>query len=361
MLRHSLLPVILFLLALPMTAVSPAMAQPATTAPAMQPPPGENDPNKMADQAIALLDSNEKDAKDAAAQLFTKIKDMSPRLDRLNLVAAKLTAAEGDYTRALIYYDQYSKTMEGKNDYRPYAAMGRLYMRSKTYRQARRNLEQARLFAPEQDAKGRYLRAEIMSDLAGVLHVLDDNKEAVRVGREAATQASRDAKIQVQFSRLLLAINPTETKEARDVAAKAVVMLNDDIAADSFSESKLRLLAEALSVVVSTWANDVVAQKENPEPVYMLSIATHDVAEVNMRIALLAAREYAERAVTLNDAKPEYRIRLAEIEALLGSTRTALEKLDAVLKTEPENAAALALKARIAAAPARKVGGAAGQ
>jgi len=340
------------------TSPQPAHGQTASTMPGATPEFQDSDPNKLADQALILLENNEGEA---AFALFQKAKQLNPNLSKLNLLAARLSAADNKYDQAQLYYTEYVKSPDGKSDYRPFAELGRIYLRSKSYRLARRNLEQARQLAPERDSKDRFVRAEIMADLANVLRVLRDDKEAIRVGREAATQATSDPKIQIMFSQLLLSISPNETKESRDVAARAIALLNTDLEVNTFSEPKLRLLRDALAIVEATWAQETLSQKDNPLPVYMLSIATQDTAEVTMRISLLSAKEYADRAATLNEGKPEYRVRQAEIEAMLGSTRTALEKLEKVLEVDPENAAALALKDRIASMPKRELGAAAKQ
>jgi len=361
MTRHRLSRLWIWILFLAMSAAAlPARAQTPTTLPeaekdAVAP---RTDPKKMADQIMALVENNELPA---AMELFTQLRRIAPNTDRLHLAAARLMAADQKFDQAQLFYQQYTTTAEGKNDYRPFAELGRLYLRSKSYRQARRNLEQAQQLAPERDADGKhYIRAEIMADLANVHRILRDNKEAVKVGREAATQAIGDPKIQVMFGQLLVTISQEETKEPREVAARAIAKLNDELAADPFNENNLRLLKDALSVVAATWASDVMAQKDNPEAVYMLSIASQDVAEISKRISLIGAREYALRAITLNENKPEYRIRAAEIEFEFGAKSNAQYRLSDVFKIDPDNTAAKALNERMEAFPPRKIGVAAG-
>jgi len=316
----------------------------------------------MANEALELLDSGTPGDKDRAAAIADKLGKIAPQLPLRFLLGARLLATAGNGPTAIRYYELYKSTPEGKNDYRPYAEMGRIYMRSKSLRTARRHLEDAQKLAPEQDPKAddKFVRAEIMMDLASVLHQLEDRTEAIKIGREAATQARSDARIQILFSRLLNDVNPTETKECRDVAARAISILLYDLDADATSIPKLSMLRDALQVVQRTWATEVSLQQENAEPAHFLSLATQDVAEITNRIALVAALEYEERAISLDGSKAEYRIRLAEIEAMLGSDRTAQEKLDAVLKADPNNAEALSLKSRIATTPKRKIGVAAG-
>lgn len=338
-----------------------ALGQEPTTAPSPGMPPQDSDPNRMANDALELLELGTPEAKERAALIADKLGKIAPQLPLRFLLGARMLAMAGNGPQAIRYYEIFKKTDEGKNDYRPYAEMGRLYMRSKSLRTARRHLEDAQKLAPEQDPKNqKFVRAEIMMDLANVLHQLDDKAEAVRIGREAANQARTDARIQIQFSRLQNDVNPTETKECRDVAARAISMLLTDLEAAPTSIPKLSMLREALMVVQQTWINEVRLQQENAEPVHFLSLATQDVAEITNRIALVAALEYEERAVSLDGSKAEYKIRLAEIEAMLGPDRTALEKLDAVLKADPDNAEALAMKTRIATTPKRKIGVAAG-
>ena len=346
---------------------STASGQSPTTAPSVPPVPSpgqaplDADPNRMAEDALALTDIGTKEAMEKAAEIVDKLRKIAPQTQKLYLACARLLAADGKGPQAIRYYEQYKTMPDGKTDYRPYAEMGRLYMRSKRLRTARRLLEDAKQLAPEQEPKtGKFIRAEISMDLANVLLQLEDKEEAVRVAREAATQATSDSRIQIVYSRLLLSVNPQETKEARDIAARAVAMLLKDLEADSFSIPKLQMLREALTVVENTWATEAGMQDSNPEPVHFLSIATQEVAEISQRLALVAAREYELRAIELNKNKAEYKLRLAEIEAQMGAINTAGYTLDAVLKADPENKEALALKERIATMPVRKIGVAAG-
>ena len=232
-------------------------------------------------------------------------------------------------------------------------------MRSKKYRNAKRNLEDAITWAPEKE-KERYIRAELTMDLAAVLHELKDDAEAIRKAREAAIQAKDDPRILILYGRLLLDVSPNETKECRDAVAPAITRLIDELAVDPTNVPKLRLLREALAVVETTWAREVDKQRENPELVHYLSIASQDVAEISQRLALVSAKEYESRAVDLNPKKVEYSIRLAELEALLGAKRKAMDRLEEILKTNPENTDASDLLARIKATPSRKIGVAAG-
>lgn len=339
---------------------STASGQEPTTAPTPVLTPTGVDPNQMVNEALNLIEAGNRQSWEAAGEIIDKLRKIAPQLPKVQLACAKWLAADGKGPPAIRYYDYYIKTDEGKTDYRPYADMGRLYMRSKKPRTARRYLEDAVSFAPQQDAKNRFIRAEIMMDLATVMHQLEDNTEAVRTARDAATQANKDPRIQILYSRLLLKVNPTETKEARSVAARAVTLLLEDLGADPVSIPKLQLLREALSVVENTWATEAGMQLNNPEPAHFLSLATQDVAEVTQRIALVAAKEYEERAVELNPNKAEYKIRLAEIEAMLGATRTATDRLDALLANDPDNAEAQAMKIRISTMTHRKIGVAAG-
>lgn len=332
---------------------------PPTTVSPLGQAPSDADPNRMADKALELLDQGNRRSWEEAGEILDKLRRIDPQLPRLHLALGRWFAADGKGPQAIRCYEFYKNSSEGKADYRPFAELGRMYLRSRSLRMARRHLDDARQLAPEQES-GKFVRAEIMMDLANVMHQLGDKAEALKVGRDAAMQARKDPRIQILFSRLLLAVNPNETRECREAAAAAIRELQDDIVSIPPSIPKMSMVREALLVVQQTWVTEVSLQSENAEPAHFLSLATQDVAEITQRMSLVNALEYEERAIELNGSKAEYRIRQAEIEAMLGSTRTALEKLDAVLKAEPDNPEALSLKTRINTTPVRKFGAAAG-
>lgn len=340
---------------------STAKSQTPTTEPAASQAAPDVDLNQMAENALELLDIGTEDAKNEAARITDTLRKIAPQFPKTYLLSGKMCSVAGQGPNAIRYYEVYKNTPDGKLDHRPYADLGRIYMRSKSYRNAKRNLEDACTYAPPEKVNGKYIRAEIMMDLATVLHELKDDAEAIRKAREAATQAKDDPRIQILFSRLLLEINPTETKACRDAVAPAIAQLiNVDLAEVPFNSPKLQLLREALAVVETTWVREVGMQSQNPEPAHMLSLATQDVAEISLRLALIGAREYEAHALELNKNKVEYKIRLAEIDAMLGSTRTAKDLLDEVLKDDPKNKDASDLLKRINSTTPRKIGVAAG-
>jgi len=343
---------------------APAQPTALTSRPAAETTgPADLPPDRMAELAIDILEF-QPDRIGEAAKLIERLNLIAPKSDKLLLAIGLLKASQTTTApESVAYFTQYTTTTEGRSDYRGYYQLGKIFMRSRSLRQARRLLDQAREFAPEQD-RGRYVRAEILIDLSNVMLMTAATErgdaiktDAVKFARDAASMATRDPKIQVQFGQLLLKAAPTEFKEARDAASKAIALINNDLAADPFDVNKLRLLRDAVEVAQKACAADTATNKDNPEPVFMLANATRDVAEVERRLTLLNAFEYADRARTLKDNKPEYKLALAEIEADLGATRKALERVDEVLKAEPENPAALALKERIRAYPPRQIGG----
>ena len=341
------------------------LAQPATTAPA-QPRAEATDmpPEQMVELAIDLLQQNQPGPTAEGAQLLDRLTRIAPKLDKLPLAIGLLKAGQKNTAaESVAYFIQYTTTTEGRSDYRGYYELGKIYLRSRSLHQARRNLEQAKEYAPEKE-RDRYVRAEILIDLSNVVWLMAASErgdtirmEAVKYAREAATMATKDPKIQIQFGQILLRAAPTEYREARDTANKAIAQLNNDLAAYPRDEAKMRLLREAVDVLQKACAADTAVNTDNPESVSLLAAATRDLAAVERRLILLNAWQYAQRARTLKDNKTEYKLALAEIEADLGATRNASERVDEVLKAEPENAAALALKERIRAYPPRRIGG----
>ncbi len=338
---------------------STAKSQTSTTMPVSSQPSRGADLNGMAEDAIEALDRGTEEGKNEAAKITDTLRQIAPQFAKTYLLTGKMYASAGQGPNAIRYFEIYKNTTDGKTDHRPYAELARIYMRSKKYRNAKRNLEDAITWAPEKE-KERYIRAELTMDLAAVLHELKDDAEAIRKAREAAGQAKNDPRIQILYGRLLLEVSKGETKACRDAVAPAIAQLVDDLGASPFNMAKLSLLREALVVVETTWAREVSMQLNNAEPVHFLSLASQDVAEISHRIALVGAREYEARAVELNSNKVEYLIRLAEIEAMMGAQRSAMDRLDEILKADPRNKEASDLLARIKATPPRKIGVAAG-
>lgn len=295
--------------------------------------PGEN-AEELAQRALDAIDSGDLERAWSMIRRARQIKPDVPKLDLAEgLVLMEI--AQPQYLEAIQRLTDYTvKSDEGRNDYRGHAALGRVYKESRMYRQAIRPLEQAKKLAPAEE-KGKSVRAEITMDLAMAYFGLNQKKEALETAKEAAASAPNDAKM--QFTLAQIAGNAEEYALAESAAKRAVDLLNAKIQNDPFNlehHNTLRFCYSLLGRIKE------IARKASPDDgslYFALAVINRDGAEVERRVALIKAREYASQAIEKEPKKAEWQVFAAKIEADLGAFQQARDRLNEVLRASPDN------------------------
>jgi tetratricopeptide (TPR) repeat protein len=159
--------------------------------------------------------------------------------------------------------------------------------------------------------------------------------------------------VQYRCAELLAQIEKSDPKVMRAILDRAIALVNEDLASDPYSFEKLSLLSKCYQLVNLIERNKVSKRPDDAAALEAVSQAVQAMADVNYRITLAQAREFTLRAIKLDPSNPDYGVHAAELEARLGGTRDAIDRLDEILKASPNHGAAQALRERLGAVSAR--------
>lgn len=302
-----------------------------------------NTPEQMIEDAIKKIDEGNFTE---ATKLFETARRIRPDLIRLKLVQGLVLIETGRAVEAITKLEEFNKSADAGNEYRGFAAIGRIYLASRMFRQAVRPLERAKDYAPI-EANGRFIRAEILIDLATAHQRLSRMKDALKYADEAANLAPNDPAIQLKLGRM--------HKESQDYVAalravdRAVTLIRGQLRTDPFKPERNAELKMCNDLRVEVLQAQRAGNPDDPEIYHQLAVEMAAQADAERRIKLLTAREYALEALNKNPRLTACRIFLARIEWALGGSQDALDRLKKVLEEDPSNAEAAQLRREIEA------------
>ena len=295
-------------------------------------------PEQMIEEALKKIDAGDLQQADT---LLRRARVLKPTMDKIKLVEGLLALGVKNRIAALSRLEAYNKTEEGRNDYRGFLAVGRVYKDSNMFRLAVLPLETAKAIAPLEE-NGRRVRAETAVELADAYFSLPRKDKALEAAKEAQKLAPDDAKVQLRLGQIAFRSEDYETAaKGADRAIELLVaaMRLDPLKRDTYGQfNSCYLLKRDLE------------RKLNPNSAasyYRLAIVARNAAEISRLVILLDARDNANQALTKEPDNLEYLLFAARLEADLGAVDEAREKVGRILKSNPEHREAIELQERL--------------
>lgn len=306
------------------------------------------DPEALIEKAIDQVEAGDLEA---GNDLARRAHAIAPTMDKLKLAEGLILFSMGKGTESIRRLQDYNLTEDGKKDYRGYAAIGRIYMESNTYRMARRSLERAVLLADERK-NGKPIRAQILMDLATVERRLNNREKAAEHARAAAESAPNDPDIQFRYAQTLSSNNSADDYQAAVAAAERAIRLIDAaLRNDPFNKEHLDLLLSAHSLRVEIHLRERARNPQNPSTAIRIAESLRAQADAEWRLTVHAAREYALQALELGEQpEPEWQLLVARLSMDGGgdvALEGARERVAKVLEAHPDNEEAMKLAATI--------------
>lgn len=306
-------------------------------------------PEELIDSAIAKIDKG--DFAEADAEI-RRAKALNPKLDKIQLAEGLLLVETGAFLQAVGKFQAYNESETGRQDHRGFAALGDIWMQSRNYRGAIRPLELAKSLTPPDEDGTKTKQAKITMDLAFAYLGLDRRKEAMDVAKQAELLSPRDASIQLRLAQLAARANDATVSET--ALGRAISLLRAEIAADPFDKDSPTELKDAYDLLMRIKLVDIRVDPEKGEPYFVIAQLAKEMADIDMRINLLKAREWALEATKKDERNANYNLFLAHIELSLSALEDAKARVQDILARDATNAEAAQLLQDIDAALAAK-------
>ncbi|MCB9853803.1 MAG: hypothetical protein H6819_11950 [Phycisphaerales bacterium] len=315
-----------------------AQTQPGT------PPAPPMDPVQAIDAALRAIETGDLQTAD---RLIRDVSITNPKMSRLNLANGMLAMELRRYPEAIEALGTYNATDEGRRDYRGWAAVGTVYLKSYMYSSAVGPLEEALKLAPESEKDGT-VYAKIALDLARTNLGLSDRKQAKAAIEKAKTTAPGDGDIQADVCEL--AFQAGDEATARSAGNAAVQAFSSELGVNPLSVTAHRGLARCYQVMLSMQSTAISKDPNNGAAFIEGAKLLSAIANVERRSRLLDARSLVLQALETNASSVDWQLLAASYELELGAMSEARARIDGVLQSNPDNAEALALKNRLAPA-----------
>jgi tetratricopeptide (TPR) repeat protein len=303
----------------------------------------DQSPEEMVDAALEKIRTGDLEQ---ARVLILNVKKLKPTLDKLNLAEGLWLIEARQVPDAIQRLTAYNKSPEGLNDWRGFAAIGEIHKNSRMYRMAIRPLTEAKKFAPV-DERGEPIRAQVTMNLALCYLGLDRKEDALAAAQEAEALASSDPDILLGAARVAMGANDEAFAEQK--ARRALNLLWAKIRNDPFDQDAHSTLQSSYRLLGRMKERELLPDPAEGQPFFALATLARESAEVDRRVSLLLAREFALQAIEREPGKYEWRVFVARLEMELGGLQEAKNRVDELLREAPENEEALALRALIQA------------
>lgn len=316
-------------------------------------------PEQKMDQAIRLLEEIA-ELRLRQAERLERLKEpdrlireavlAKPDMDQILLAQGLFAALANRSAEAIRALGFYNASPGAREDYRGFAKVGEIYLRSGMPRQAKNPLERARDLAPIlTDKKDRPIKARIAMDLADAYLGLNQEKKAIETATEGQTFAPDHGEIQLRLAEITSKAKAFET--AATAVKRAVSILWIDIRDDPFNMAAHINLRRAYKISTDVHEYFIATDPDNGDHYAAYAAMLLDSNYVEHRISLLNARDLLAKAVERSPNQSVWKLDLVRAEMELGGLAEARDRLDTLLRVEPKNADALALKQRLASPP----------
>lgn len=341
-------------------ASQPVASQPAsrsTSQPASQP---VRTPEQEANLALDLVDQGRaRDAIPLASSAYQR--ETKPGLGLL-AIATALDAA-GQSFESIEYFRKYIDTALGQNDWRGYARLGSVYVRSRNYRIARKFVEQAERRIPATFGRARiYVVIDLADSQAGCQELAAGRATLENLLR-AMPEAAAEPRYWLTVARLAFTgadVNLDTVDATIQKAVDAGVRMAQAARPDDIAAARELLEAFGTARFMRQSVADLLEKREkNPAAVtiattlhrsrVLTSLARTMAQEARMqrRVRLLDALDIARKAVELDATDADAKLTVAELLIELGDAPAAERMIRQVLLETPSNAAAKELLKRL--------------
>jgi tetratricopeptide (TPR) repeat protein len=309
--------------------------QPKPTAP---PQPGAN-PIQMIEDALIRIDAG--DFQEAYA-LYERAKRLDPSQVKIKLLEGLILLQGRKAAEALPLLQDFNKSQEARLEWRGFAAIGKCCRELKWHRQAIRPLEQARELAPPNDAGGKPVRALITIELATCEFALRQMKKAKEHTKEAETNSPNNAEVQQRVAELHAQMS--DFPAAMKALNRAIGIQLSKVASNPLSQKEYNSLVESYDLKLQLCTKLRDEKPKDPVNYVDAAEAMRNKADTQKRINLLIARDVALKTLATDPKIASLHIFCAGIEIELGGLDDALDRLNQVLRIDPTNKDATAMR-----------------
>ena len=316
-------------------------------------------PEQKVDQAIRMmLEIDELHLREA--ERFEQLKEpdrlireavlVKPDMEKILLAQGLFASITNRSAEAIRALGLYNTTPNARDDYRGFAKVGEIYLRSGMPRQAKNPLMRARDLAPiPSSKKDKPIKARIAMDLADAYLGLSQAKKAIETATEGQTFAPDHGEIQLRLAEITSRAQAFET--AATAVKRAISILWVDIRDDPFQMAAHINLRRAYTISTDVHEYFLATDPENGNHFAAFAEMQLDKADVERRISLLNARDLMTKAIEKIPDNTAWKLDLIRIEMELGGLTEARGHLADLLRSDSKNAAALKLKQRLDAPP----------
>lgn len=331
--------------------------------PAASQTPGRGDetlsPEQKVEKAIQMmLEIDELHLRDA--ERFEKLKEpdrlireavlVKPDMDRILLAQGLFASITNRSAEAIRALGLYNATPSARDDYRGFAKVGEIYLRSGMPRQAKHPLMRARDLAPiPSGKKDQPIKARIAMDLADVYLGLSQAKKAIETATEGQTFAPDHGEIQLRLAEITSRAQAFET--AATAVKRAISILWIDIRDDPFQMAAHINLRRAYTISTDVHEYFLSTDPENGNHFADFAAMQLEKADVERRISLLDAWDLMTKAIEKSPGNTAWKLDLIRIEMELGGLSEARGHIADLLRADRKNADALKLKQRLDGPP----------
>ncbi len=285
-----------------------------------------------------------------AELLIGEVSVEKPTLERIKLVRGLYYYAVQRYTEAMADLETYNGTPEARSEYRGFATVGDLYLRSRMWRSAIFPLEKAKDIAPIKE-NGKPVRADILLNLASAHLGLQNHKTAIKVAKEARDSAPDVADVHLRLAEISASSNDYETSVG--AVEKAILLFTGDLRDDAFNRTAHDKLRSCYGILSGLYQYQLKRDAENAEYYSKYSLMLQQLAEIDRRRMLLDSLQLARQAIERSPKRVDYKISLIKLEYELGGIKDSKDLLDDILQQDPKNAEALEWKQKFEESPPR--------
>lgn len=330
-------------LALSLAAILLLGAPLAAQTPSEAPPPPV-DPSQAIDEALHAIETGDLQRAD---KLIRDVATTNPKMSRLQLASGMLMIELKRYTDAVEALGRYNDTDEGRRDFRGWAALGSVYLRSYMYSSAVDPLEKALSLVPP-DGKHGEKKAQIALNLARTHLGLKDRKDAIEAIKSAEESAPQDGGVQADVCEL--ASRAGNEDLARAAGNAAIRAYNAELNVNPLSIPAHRGLSRCYNVLFSLQSVKLNKNPNDGEAFIEGARLLKSIGDTERRIRLLDAHNLVLQALDSSESSKsnaEWQLLAAELEIDLGATTEATARINAVLNSDQDNAEAQKLKKRL--------------
>src|ERR1043166_5783703 len=214
------------------------------------------------------------------------------------------------------------------------------------YQLAIRPLEKAKGLAPA-DVAGEAILGTGAVGLAESYLGEKKDKKGLETAKEAETSAPNDASVLLDLARI--AFNTKDFDTSVKSADRAMGLINAKLRSSPFRSEDIKNLEECVDLKLKVFNSKITDNSKDAQAYSDLAATLREKADVERRMQLMRAREVGLKGIANDPKMYKLQVFIAGIEAELGGTQDAMDRLNDTINNDPNNQAAIQLRSDIQA------------